>query len=134
MCYFSAFFDWNYSTYFQYSTKKKKKISQIEFRPALKSGPQPAPIVNNVQVKTGAYSHGLLVNWNKKLWNMFTSHILWLKFITNQDKVITNYDKLLKIATGITNYDSYYKLRQNRRHFAGKLAVAKYGLVCFRPH
>ena len=29
---------------------------------------------------------------------MFTSHILWLKFITNH--------KFLKIATGITNYDN----------------------------
>ena len=39
-----------------------------------------------------------------KFGNIFTSHILRLKFVTNND--ITNYDKVLK------NCDSYYKLRQ----------------------
>ena len=57
-------------------------------------------------LKPGAYSDGLQVNWMKKIRNMFASHILWLKFITSQGKVITNYDKFLKIATGITNYDN----------------------------
>ena len=51
------------------------------------------------QLKPGAYSDGLQVNWMKKIGKMFTSHILWLKFITNNDK-------FLKIATGITNYDN----------------------------
>ena len=58
------------------------------------------------QLEPGAYSDGLQVNWMKTIGNMFTSHILWLKFITNHGKVITNYDKFLKIATGITNYDN----------------------------
>ena len=58
------------------------------------------------QLKLGAYSGGLQVKWVKKIGNMFTSHILWFKFITNHGKVITNYDKFLKIATGITNYDN----------------------------
>ena len=57
------------------------------------------------QLKPGAYCDGLQVKWVKKIGNMFTSHILWFKFITNHGKVITNYDKFLKIATGITNYD-----------------------------
>ena len=58
------------------------------------------------QLEPGAYSDGLQVNWMKTIGNMFTSHILWLKFITNHGKVITNYDKFLKIAIGLTNYDN----------------------------
>ena len=66
---------------------------------------------------------------NHKFGIFFTSHIVWLKFITNHDKVITNYDsfayyKLRRIAVTnlvydqffitnydkvLTNYDSYYK-------------------------
>ena len=43
----------------------------------------------------------------KKNGNIFTSHILWLKVITNHHKVIRDYDKVLK------NCDRYYKLRQH---------------------
>ena len=66
------------------------------------------------------------LNWIRTLEHIFESHIFWLKYITNHDKVITNNGsffllqinsvKFLQIATGITNYDkiitkydNYYK-------------------------
>ena len=77
------------------------------------------------------------LNWIRTLEHIFASHIFWLKYITNHDKVITNNGsfffyyklipskffklrqvlqittKLLQSTTATTNNDKKYKLRQN---------------------
>ena len=67
----------------------------------------------------------------KKLGNIFTSHILWLKFITNYDKVLLQITtRFLQIATTfITNYDKALDLKllssdrkEVEREFAVKTA------------
>ena len=88
------------------------------------------------------------VKLNKKIWEHFYSLIFRLKFITNYDEVLFKilrhlfYDKLRQssyklrqvlqittnlsqINTAVTNYDNYYKLRQNIVPFNLALCILK---------